>query len=55
MIKNTSSEIWKIFISSTYEDMIPYREAASDAITSLEHLPVGMEHFVSSPATQSYQ
>lgn len=49
MLKNTSSEIWKIFISSTYEDMIPYREAASDAITSLEHLPVGMEHFVSSP------
>lgn len=39
----------KIFVSSTYEDMIPYRETASDAIASLEHLPIGMEHFASSP------
>lgn len=41
--------VLKVFVSSTYEDMIPYREAASDAITSLEHLPIGMEHFTSSP------
>ena len=39
---------WRIFISSTYEDMIPYREAAVNALTSIEHLPIGMEHFVSS-------
>lgn len=40
---------WRIFVSSTYEDMIPYREAVSEALTSIEHLPVGMEHFVSAP------
>lgn len=40
---------WRIFVSSTYEDMIPYREAVSDALTSIEHLPVGMEQFVSTP------
>ena len=40
---------WRIFVSSTYEDMIPYREAVSDALTSIEHLPIGMEHFVSTP------
>ena len=39
----------KIFVSSTFEDMIFYRNAVADAITSLEHLPIGMEHFVSSP------
>lgn len=40
---------WRIFVSSTYEDMIPYREAVSEALTSIEHLPIGMEHFVSNP------
>lgn len=40
---------WRIFISSTYEDMLPYREAVSDALTSIEHLPIGMEQFVSTP------
>lgn len=49
MENNIQSTVWKVFISSTFEDMIPYRDAASDAITSLEHLPIGMEHFVSSP------
>lgn len=49
MATNSSASVLKIFISSTYEDMIPYREAATQAIMSLEHLPIGMEHFVSSP------
>lgn len=40
---------WRIFVSSTYEDMIPYRDAVSDALTSIEQLPIGMEHFVSAP------
>lgn len=40
---------WRIFVSSTYEDMIPYRDAVSEALTSIEHLPIGMEHFVSTP------
>lgn len=43
------SSPWRIFVSSTYEDMIPYREAVSEALTSIEHLPIGMEHFVSTP------
>ena len=38
----------KIFISSTYEDMKPYRNAVQDAITSIRQLPIGMEHFFSS-------
>lgn len=44
-----STSVCKIFVSSTFEDMKPYRNAVTDAITSLEHLPIGMEHFVSSP------
>lgn len=40
---------WRVFVSSTYEDMIPYREVVLGALTSIEHLPVGMEHFVSTP------
>lgn len=49
MQTGNQSTPWRIFVSSTYEDMIPYREAVSDALTSIEHLPVGMEHFVSTP------
>jgi len=49
MTVNKSTDILKVFVSSTYEDMIPYRTATSDAITSMEHMPIGMEHFVSSP------
>ena len=49
MQTGNQSAPWRIFVSSTYEDMIPYREAVSDALTSIEHLPVGMEHFVSTP------
>lgn len=43
------NEPWRVFVSSTYEDMIPYREAVSNALTSIEQLPIGMEHFVSAP------
>ena len=39
----------RVFISSTYEDLIPYRAAVTSAITSIEHLPLGMEQFISSP------
>ena len=45
-INNTSL---RIFISSTYEDMKNYREAARDAIIRSEHVPVGMEYFAASP------
>lgn len=40
---------WRIFISSAYKDMIPYRKAVSGSLTSIEHHPIGMEHFVSTP------
>lgn len=49
MQTKTQPAPWRIFISSTYEDMLPYREAVSDALTSIEHLPIGMEQFVSTP------
>ena len=38
----------RVFVSSTYEDMITYREAVREALTNIEQLPVGMEQFVSS-------
>lgn len=41
--------ILRVFVSSTYEDMIEYRDAVSEALNSIEQLPVGMEHFVASP------
>lgn len=49
MSTSIDSKIWKVFVSSTYEDMITYRNIASEAITSISHLPIGMEHFISSP------
>ena len=49
MQTKTQPAPWRIFISSTYEDMLPYREAVADALTSIEHLPIGMEQFVSTP------
>lgn len=49
MATTKKSEILRVFVSSTYEDMAVYREAAMSALTSIEQLPVGMEHFVSSP------
>lgn len=33
MKTSNKSKVWKIFVSSTYEDMIPFREAVLDAIT----------------------
>lgn len=49
MQPETQPTPWRIFISSTYEDMLPDREAVSDALTNIEHLPIGMEQFVSTP------
>jgi len=42
---------WRVFISSTYEDMKEYREAARQALANNEQIPVGMEQFVSAPET----
>ena len=34
--------ILRVFVSSTYEDMIEYRDAVSEALNSIEQLPVGI-------------
>ncbi|MBQ8174890.1 MAG: DUF4062 domain-containing protein [Clostridia bacterium] len=46
---SNNSTPWRIFVSSTKEDLIPYREAVETALTSMEHIPLAMEYFVSSP------
>ena len=38
----------KVFVSSTYEDLKPYRAAVGRAIQQLGHQPIMMENFVSS-------
>lgn len=38
-----------IFVSSTYEDLIPYREEVQRVLTRLEQVIKGMEYFGSSP------
>lgn len=48
-MRNNQSTPWRIFVSSTKEDLVPYREAVENALTSMEHVPLGMEFFVSSP------
>jgi WD40 repeat protein len=39
----------KVFISSTSEDLRPYRQAAADVIQDAQWVPVGMEHFPADP------
>lgn len=36
---------YQIFISSTYLDLIDYRQAVADEITFMKHIPAGMEDF----------
>lgn len=48
-MNNTSSNPWRIFVSSTKEDLIPYRDAVETVLTGMEHIPLGMKYFVSSP------
>ena len=45
-MKNEKNAIHRVFISSTFEDMQEYRNVVADALTSIEHLPIRMEHFV---------
>lgn len=49
--KNNASPppAYRIFISSTYVDMIPYREAIQTAITNCDAVAYGMERFVPAP------
>lgn len=48
-MKNTRNTPWKIFVSSTKEDLLPYRKAVEEVLTGMEQIPLGMEFFVSSP------
>lgn len=43
------NNIFRVFVSSTYEDMVDYRQAVMSVLPSIDILPVGMEQFVSSP------
>lgn len=40
---------YRIFISSTYIDMIPYRDAVQNSITNCDAIAYGMERFVPAP------
>lgn len=44
-----STNALRVFVSSTYEDMVEYRKAVIDELTNIEVLPRAMEQFVSSP------
>ena len=48
-MSSTSSSPWRIFFFFSKEDLIPYREAVETVLTGMEHIPLGMEYFVSSP------
>lgn len=39
---------YQVFISSTYVDLIPYRNAVEEAIIFANHIPAGMENFKAS-------
>lgn len=45
--KNTKTPppAYRVFVSSTYSDMLPYREAIRNAITKADCIPYGMERF----------
>lgn len=43
------NKVYTVFISSTYEDLKEYRQAAIQAVLSLGHLPLVMENFNSRP------
>lgn len=50
MVPPPSSHV-RVFVSSTYEDLKPYRVAVKEAIVRLEHIPRGMEYFGSKPGS----
>ncbi len=41
----TPPPAYRVFISSTYEDMKEFRSAAADALTNIQAIPMGMERF----------
>lgn len=45
------AQVTKVFVSSTYQDMIPYRQKVNEAIQRLQQIMVGMELFGSESET----
>ena len=43
---------YQVFISSTYTDLQLERQAVLESVLKLRHIPVGMEHFVSTNEEQ---
>jgi hypothetical protein len=43
---------YQIFVSSTYEDLKPFREQVVRAVLEMGHIPVGMEMFSAADVTQ---
>jgi len=43
----------QVFISSTYKDLIPERQAAVEAILTARHIPAGMELFSAGNESQA--
>lgn len=44
----SATKKYQVFVSSTYQDLIYYRQAVSDAISFANHIPAGMENFKAS-------
>lgn len=42
----------QVFVSSTFTDLIPERQAAVEAILTAGHIPAGMELFTSGDESQ---
>lgn len=54
----TPPPAYRVFISSTYEDMKEFRSAASDALTNIQAIPMGMERFTAAnqpPINRCYE
>lgn len=47
--KKKTQETTKIFVSSSYKDLIPYRQKANESIQRLQQIAIGMELFGSDP------
>lgn len=47
-IELSSIRKYQVFLSSTYQDLIPFRQAVLDAILFANHIPAGMENFKAS-------
>ncbi|MFK5922916.1 MAG: DUF4062 domain-containing protein [Verrucomicrobiota bacterium] len=51
-MSNTSQKRLQVFVSSTYDDLKPERQAAVEAILTAGHIPAGMELFAAGDQSQ---